>query len=68
MDIDDALILRQAREIQRLAVDGERARELALELNALLEAAVAISDDAAFDDDPGGFATFLWRLRDKGSA
>ncbi len=64
MSIDADLVLREAREVQHVELGRERAVELASELESLLGAASRVAQDVSFDDDPGAFATSLWRLRD----
>ena len=64
MPIDTDLILRQARELQRLEVAPARAAELAEEVRALLDNAVRAAQDAQFDDEPDRFLYLLSALRD----
>lgn len=64
MTIDSDLILRQARDIQRLALDPARAAELAEETRALIENVLAASQAAVFEDDPDRFVSLLHALRD----
>jgi len=66
MAIDAELILRQARDLQRLDLDPARANELAEELRSLVEDAFVVSAAVPFEDDPGRFVGTLWELRDTG--
>jgi hypothetical protein len=68
MAIDADLILRQATDIQRLALTEARAKELAEETQALLDLAREASDSAAFEDAPAQFLALLVELRDRQAA
>ena len=66
MPIDAELILRHAKNVQRLELNPVRAAELAQETAALVENALAASQAAAFEDDPDQFTRLLHALRDDG--
>jgi hypothetical protein len=66
MAIDADLILRQAKDIQRVELEPTRAAELADETAGLIENALAASQAAAFEDHPDEFTRLLRELRDAG--
>ena len=65
MPIDPDLMLRTAREVQRVDLDRSRAAELVEEAQALFESGLAAGERAEFDDIPDSFVSLLWKLRDR---
>lgn len=63
--IDTDLILRQARELQRLELTRTRAQELAQETTGLVETAFAAAAGVEFEDEPGQFLAVLSELREQ---
>jgi hypothetical protein len=65
MTIDADLILRQARELQRLSLAPPRAQELARETSDLVEAALAAATGTEFENEPEEFLAVLSELRER---
>ena len=65
MPIDPDLMLRAAREVQRVELDRSRADELVEEAQGLFESGLAAGERADFDDIPDRFVSLLWKLRDR---
>jgi len=63
--IDIDLILRLARELQRLELTRTRAHELAEETADLVESVFAAAAGVDFEDEPGQFLAALSELRER---
>jgi hypothetical protein len=63
--IDTELILRLARDLQRLELTRTRAQELAAETAGLVENAFAAAESLGFEDEPGQFVAVLAELRER---
>lgn len=65
MAIDTDLVIRQARELQRLELTRARAQELAQETTGLVETAFAAAAGVELEDAPEQFLAVLSELRER---
>ena len=61
--VSPALILKQSKELQSIEISGERAEQLADEVETINGAVLDAADDLDFDDEPAAFFRALRRQK-----